>query len=192
MLDFGALENVMYLKVMEQLGLKTTRPYGNLCGIDSKRVKFYAMCENLEVFMIDFFHINLLMKIVVINVPDAWGILLSRIWYATHGGFLSMYFTHAHIPMGDGTFDILYSREWAEKHVMDPNGPNYTSECEFYEVPETIEYDPKVLPFMQEDCISKLLPRTNEYKEKFGNFQGKEPKSLQILKKEDNKDKEHE
>jgi hypothetical protein len=44
--------------------------------------------------------------------------------------------------MGDGTFEILYSRERDEKHVMDPNGPDYTSECEFDEVPETIEYDP--------------------------------------------------
>ena len=56
--------------------------------------------------------------------------------------------THAHILMGGGTFDILYSRERAEKHVMDPNDPDYTSECKFDEVPETIEYDPRDLPFM--------------------------------------------
>jgi hypothetical protein len=30
-----------------------------------------------------------------------------------------------------------------------------------------------------------LLPRTNEYKEKLAKFQGKEPGSIQILKKED-------
>jgi hypothetical protein len=121
MLDSGASTNVMSLKVMEQLGLKMTRPYGNVCGIDSKRVKVYGLCENVEVFL--HFHINLLMNIVVIDVPDAWGMLLSRSWSAALGGFLSMDLTHAHIPMGDGTFEILYSREWAEKHVMDPNGP---------------------------------------------------------------------
>jgi hypothetical protein len=38
---------------------------------------------------------------------------------------------------------------------------------------------------MQEDCIDTLLPRTNEYKEKLAKFQGKEPGSIQILKKED-------
>jgi hypothetical protein len=38
---------------------------------------------------------------------------------------------------------------------------------------------------MQEDCIDMLLPRTNEYKEKLAKFQGKEPGSIQILKKED-------
>jgi hypothetical protein len=78
MLDFGASTNFMSLKVMEKLGLKTTRPYKNVCGIDSKRVKVYGICENVEVLLIDFLHINLLMNIVVIDVSDDWGMLLSR------------------------------------------------------------------------------------------------------------------
>jgi hypothetical protein len=49
------------------------------------------------------------MNIVVIDIPDAWGMLLSRSWFTTLGGFLSMDLTHVHIPMGDGTFEILYS-----------------------------------------------------------------------------------
>jgi hypothetical protein len=159
MLDSRASTNVMSLKVMEQLGLKTTRPYGNVCDIDSKRVKVYGLCENVEVFLIDFSHIILLMNIVVIDVSDAWGMLLSRIWFVSLGVFLSMDLTHAHIPMGDGTFEVLYSRERANKHVIDPNGPDYTSKDEFDEVPDTIEYNPRDLPFMQEDCIDMLLPR---------------------------------
>jgi hypothetical protein len=101
MLDSGASTNVMSLKVMEQLGLKTTRPYGNVCGIDFKRVKIYRLCEDIEVFLIDFPHINLLLNIVVIDVS---GILLLGSWSFSLGVFLSMDLTHAHIPMGDGTF----------------------------------------------------------------------------------------
>jgi hypothetical protein len=59
-----------------------------------------------------------------------------------------MELTHAHIPMGDGTFEVLYNRERADKHVIDPNDPDYTSEDEFDEVPDTIEYNPQDLPFM--------------------------------------------
>jgi hypothetical protein len=132
------------------------------------------------------------MNIVVIDVPDAWGMLLSRSWSTSLGGFLSMDLTHAHIPMGDGTFEILYSRERDEKHVMDPNSPDYTSECDFDVPHQIIEYDPWDLPFAQEDCIDTLLPRTNEYKEKLVKFQGKEPGSIQILKKEDKENKERE
>jgi hypothetical protein len=85
MLDSGASTNVMSLKVMEQLGLKTTRPYGNVCGIDSKKVKVFGVCEDVEVFLIDFPHISLLMDIVVIDVLDAWGMLLSRSWSSSLG-----------------------------------------------------------------------------------------------------------
>jgi hypothetical protein len=123
------------------------------------------------------------MNIVVIDVLDAWGMLLLRSWYASLGGFLGIDITHAHIPMVDGTFEILYSLERDENHVMDPNDLYYTSECEFDKVPETVEYDPQYLPFMQEDRIGMLLPRTYENSENIMNFQGKEPGSIQILKK---------
>jgi hypothetical protein len=109
MMDSRASTNVMSLKVMEQLFLKMTQTYGNVYGIYSKRVKVYGLCDNVEVFLIYFPHINLLMNIVVIDVLDAWGMLLLRSWFAALGGFLSTDLTHAHIPMGDGTFEILYS-----------------------------------------------------------------------------------
>jgi hypothetical protein len=100
MLDSGASKNVISLKVMKQLGLKTTQPYGNVCGIDSRKVKVLGVCEDVDIFLIDFPHIIILMDIVVIDIPDAWGMLLSRSWSTTLGGFLSMDITHAHIPMG--------------------------------------------------------------------------------------------
>jgi hypothetical protein len=109
MLDSGASINFISLKVMKQLGLKKTRPYGNVCGIDSKNVKVLSVCEDIQFFLINFPHIIILMDIVVIDVPDAWGTLLSRIWSTYLGGFLSMDLTHAHIPMGNGTFQILYN-----------------------------------------------------------------------------------
>jgi len=68
---------------------------------------------------------------VMIDVPDVWGMLLSRSWSNALGGFLNMDLIHTHIPMGDGTFEILYSRERFEKHVMETNGLDYTSGCDF-------------------------------------------------------------
>jgi hypothetical protein len=69
--------------------------------------------------------------------------------------------------------------------VLDHNDLDYNSKDDFDEAPNTIEYDPWDLPFMQEDCIDTLLPRTNEYKEKLAKFQGKEPGSIKILKKDE-------
>jgi hypothetical protein len=93
--------------------------------------------------------------------------------------------TCAHIPMGDGSFEILYSQERVDRHVIDPNGLDYVSECDYVVPPWIIEYDPSDLPFMQEHSINMILLKTYEYKEKLTKYQGKEPGSIQILKKKD-------
>jgi hypothetical protein len=94
----------MSLKVMNQLGLKKTCPYGNVCGIDSKKVKVYGLIEDVKMYLLEFPHIILIMNIVVIDVSYAWGMLLLRSWPSALDGFISMDLTHAHIPMGGGTF----------------------------------------------------------------------------------------
>jgi hypothetical protein len=66
------------------------------------------VCGDVEVFLIDFPHINVLMDILVINVLDSCGMLLLRTRFSSLGGFLSMNLTHAYIPMGDGTYEILH------------------------------------------------------------------------------------
>jgi hypothetical protein len=76
MLESVASTNVTSLKVMEQLGLKTTRAYGNVCGIDSKKVNVYKLCEDVEVSLINFPHINLIMNTMVIDVPNSCRLLL--------------------------------------------------------------------------------------------------------------------
>ena len=111
------------------------------------------MCENVEVFLIYFPHINVLMDIWVIDVPNVWGILLSRTWSSALGGFLSMNLAHAYIPMGDVTYEILHNRENKYTLVMDLRGPNYVSEHYYDMPPQVIEYDLSKLPFMQEDSI---------------------------------------
>jgi hypothetical protein len=98
-MDYGASSIFISLKVMEKLGLNTTQLYENLFGINSNKVKVYVPCENVEVFLFDFLHISLCMNILVIDVSDPWGIILSRIWYASLGGFLNTDLTHTHIPM---------------------------------------------------------------------------------------------
>jgi hypothetical protein len=52
MLDSGASTNVMSLKVMNQLGLKITRPYRNVCGIDSKLIKVCGLIKDLKVYLL--------------------------------------------------------------------------------------------------------------------------------------------
>jgi hypothetical protein len=107
----------MTLKVMRQLGLEVTRPYGNVCGIDSKAISTYGLIENLEVHLARYPEIVFVMDIVVVDIPDIWGMLLSRKWAATLGGTLQMDLSYATIPIGNEAHVILYNQPMTRAHV---------------------------------------------------------------------------
>jgi hypothetical protein len=62
------------------------------------------------------------MDVLVIDVPSAWGMLLSRKWGAHMGGCLNMYFSFATIPYPPpSTKNFRLSREKERKyHIEDP------------------------------------------------------------------------
>jgi hypothetical protein len=74
---------------MKQLGLEITRPYGNVCGIDSKAIGVCGLIEDLEVRLARYPKIVIMMDVVVLDVPDTWGMLLSRKWVATPGWYFT-------------------------------------------------------------------------------------------------------
>ena len=64
------------------------------------------------------------MDIVVIDVLDSWGMLLSRKWASYLGGSLQMDLSYATIPMPDNNF-VRLDRELEKRyHVEDPRKPN--------------------------------------------------------------------
>ena len=46
MLDLGASSNVMTRKVMEQLNLRVTRPYHNVCAMDAREINVVGIILN--------------------------------------------------------------------------------------------------------------------------------------------------
>jgi hypothetical protein len=55
--------------------------------------------------------------IVVVDVPDVWGMLLSRKFVAMLGGTLEMDLTSINVPLNDGTFARLPNMPMAKLHV---------------------------------------------------------------------------
>jgi hypothetical protein len=107
MLDSGASSNVMTKKVMEQLNLRISRPYHNICAMDSKTIEVHGLIKGLQVHLAAFPDIMFEMDIVVIDAPDAWGMLLNRKAAADLGGNLQMDLSYATLPTPDGnTFKL--------------------------------------------------------------------------------------
>ena len=54
--------------------------------MDAREVDVVGIILNLHVKLAKYLDINMVMDVVVIDVPDNWGMLLSRKWAATLGG----------------------------------------------------------------------------------------------------------
>ena len=71
MLDSGASSNVMTRKLMEQLNLRITRPYHNVCAMDAREVEVVGIILNLQVKLAKYLDIDMSMDVVVIDVPTS-------------------------------------------------------------------------------------------------------------------------
>ena len=123
MLDSGASSNEITRKVMEQLNLRITRPYHNVCAMDAREVEVVGIILNLHVKLAKYPDIDMEMDAVVINVPDNWGMLLSKKWAATLGRHIQMDWTYAIIPASENTRVILHREKERQRHVENPKKP---------------------------------------------------------------------
>ncbi|CAF4291091.1 unnamed protein product, partial [Adineta steineri] len=108
---------------MNQLNLKITRPYKNVCAMDSREVEVHGIILGLQLKLAAYPKITFQMDILVIDVPDAWGMLLSRKWGATLGGSIQMDLSYATIPFSENAFVKLHREKERKFHVEDPNEP---------------------------------------------------------------------
>jgi hypothetical protein len=97
MLDSRASHNLMPKVVMDQLGLDITRPYKDLFSFDSRKVKCLGLIKDLVVFLAQIPAKNMVMDVVVVDIPPKFGILLSRSWDAKLKGTLQMGMSYATI-----------------------------------------------------------------------------------------------
>jgi hypothetical protein len=109
------------LKVMQQLGLKVTRPYRNVCGFESKAIPTHGVIENVEICLKEYPEKVIHMDIVVMDILDVWGMLLSRKFASKLGGTLEMDLTYVNIPLKNGTIARLQNVPVTTTHVQEPS-----------------------------------------------------------------------
>jgi ribonuclease HI len=123
MLNSGASSNVMTKKVMEQLNLRISRPYHNICALDSQTIEVFGLIKVLQVYLAVCPDIMIEIDIVVIDAPDVWGMLLNRKAAADLGGSLQMDLSYATLPTPDGSTSKLTREVYRKYHVEDPKNP---------------------------------------------------------------------
>ncbi len=99
MFDSGASHNLRPKAIMDKLGLDVTRKYHDLYSFDSSRVRCIRLIKDLVVSLDQIPMKNVLMDIVVADIPPSFGMLLSRSWVAKLKGTLQLDFSYATIPV---------------------------------------------------------------------------------------------
>jgi hypothetical protein len=108
---------------MELLNLKISRPYHNVCAMDSIEIKVHGTIVNLQVKLGAYLGITFPMDMLIIDVPDVWGMLLSRKWDATLGVHIQTDLSYATIPSYENSFVKLHREKERKFHVEDPKEP---------------------------------------------------------------------
>ena len=102
--------------------------------LSNREIKVCGLIKDLRVQLVVYLDISVLMNVVVIDVPNAWGMLLSRKWSSSLGGNLHMDLFCATIPTCENSFSILHKERLKKIHVEDEdpqdpmNGPCYVEE----------------------------------------------------------------
>jgi hypothetical protein len=184
MLDTGVGANMMSLKVMRQVGLKVTRPYRNVCGFESKAIPTHGVVENVEVRLKEYPEKMVHVDIVVVDVPDVWGMLLSRKFGAMLGGTLEMDLTFLQLPLKNGTVGRLLNVPITGDHVQDITHPVNNDKAQNEMIQTLQKYSPEDMPFATEEDFDQIeWPKKEEYQQLLDEFKNKEIGTVKILKK---------
>jgi hypothetical protein len=187
MLDTGVGANMMSLKVMQQMGLKVTRPYKNVCGFESKAIPTHGVIENIEVQLKEFPEKTVRIYIIVVDVLDVWGMLLSRNFGAMIGGSLEMDLTFLRLPLNDGTTGRLLNVPLTGTHVHDVAPAENEPQKDVIQTLQ--EYSSEDMPFTTEEDFDQIeWPKKEEYQQLLDQFQSKEVGMVKILKRPKNED----
>lgn len=99
MLDSCASHNLMPKAIMDNLGLDITRPYKDIFSFDLRNVRCSSLIKDLLVTLHKILEKNVVMDVVVVDVPAKFRMLLSRSWVAKLKGTLQMDMSYAAIPV---------------------------------------------------------------------------------------------
>ena len=97
MFDTGASHNLMPKSIMEKLDLDITRKYHDLYSFDSSRVRCIGLIKDLVVYLDQIPTKNVIMDVVVADIPPRFGMLFSRSWGENIKGTLQLDFSYATI-----------------------------------------------------------------------------------------------
>ena len=76
MIDLGASNTIMPMKVMESIGLKVDTVQGRCCAMDSREVLIIGTINALPYKCVAYPNVAFTMTVLVVHIPPMYGLLL--------------------------------------------------------------------------------------------------------------------
>ena len=89
--------------------------------MDSRPVECKGVIENSKMKLAAYPDVEITMNVLVIDIPDVWGMLLSREWAAKLGGSIQLDLTYATVPISEMASIKLMNEPPMMEHVETPN-----------------------------------------------------------------------
>jgi hypothetical protein len=153
-----------------------------VCGFESRAIPTHEVIENVEVCLKEYREKVIHIDIVVVDVPDVWGMLLSRKFASMLGGTLEMDLTYVNIPLNNGTIGCLPNVPVTKTHVQETSYPVKNDKAHEQIMENLAEFSPKNMPLAKkEDQIQ--WPTREEYQHILDKYENKEVGAVKLLKK---------
>jgi hypothetical protein len=98
LVDLGASSNIMPYSFCLQINAKPHKSYIQIVQLDRTRVKVLGELKDVLIRLSSNSKVFQIIDIIVSDIPDAYGLLLSRYWYEKLHGYFSTNWSHFWIP----------------------------------------------------------------------------------------------
>jgi ribonuclease HI len=132
LVDSGASSNVMPLSICKKLNAVPLKSDKHVIQLDITQVKVIGELKDVMIRMATHPKFVQVIDIIVVDIPEAYGLLLSRDWSEKLNGYFSMDWAHLWFPLKGHTNMIRIDRERYLKHtVTDLEAFNEPSSTDF-------------------------------------------------------------
>jgi hypothetical protein len=132
LVDSGASSNVMPLAVCNKLGVVPLRSDKHVIQLDRTQVKVMGELKDVMIRIVTHPNFVQIIDIIVVDIPEAYGLLLSRDWSEKMNGYFSTDWAHLWLPLKGYKNMIKIDREIYLKHtITDLETPNEPASTDF-------------------------------------------------------------
>jgi hypothetical protein len=135
MVDSGASSNVMPLSVCQKINAEVKPSDLKIIQLDRTNVKVIGELKNVLVRLSSNPKVHQIIDIIVVDIPEVYGLFLSRDWSEQLHGYFATDWSHLWLPENGQPNKIKINKECYLKHTVtdlnDPNEPFITSANSF-------------------------------------------------------------